>query len=227
MQASPGVAGSERHPLAVSHRLALAGHPRALRPLYHLLQPLCPLGEGRGVGQDIVRDIGGLRWGGGDDRQFLHAGASTRGHSLKKGGADHGMGRSRGGLTSKLHAVVDGRGRPIRMLLTPGQTHDAKPALALLAGLPEGALLLADRAYDSNAIRALSERGIVVNIPPKRNRRAMIPFDRPAYRKRNLVERFFNRLKQFRGIATRYDKLERTFMDGVKLAAIRIWLKEI
>ncbi len=112
------------------------------------------------------------------------------------------------------------------MHLTPGQTHDSKPALDLLEGLPKGALLLADKAYDSDDIRALSGAKITVNIPPKANRKTKIDFDREAYKQRNPVERFFNKIKHYRGIATRYDKHETTFMDGVRLATIRIWLRD-
>jgi len=91
----------------------------------------------------------------------------------------------------------------------------------------EGDILLADRAYDSNAIRDLAEkRGAWANIPAKRNRKETFAFSKWVYRQRNLVERFFNKLKQFRGIATRYDKDPLNFLAAIKLASTRIWLKE-
>ena len=136
------------------------------------------------------------------------------------------MGRSRGGLTTKIHALVDAEGRPIRVHLTPGQAHDGKAAEALLSDLQEGTTLLADRAYDSNAIRnQASDHGVWANIPPKKNRLASFRFSSWVYRQRNLVERFFNKLKQFRAVATRYDKNPDNFLAAIKLASTRIWLR--
>ena len=136
------------------------------------------------------------------------------------------MGRSRGGLTTKIHALVDADGRPIRIALTPGQAHDGTAAGALLANLSPGAILLADRAYDSNAIRQQAkDQDVWANIPPKRNRTGAFVFSGWLYRYRNLVERFFNKLKQFRGIATRYDKNPDNFLAAIKIVSARIWLR--
>ena len=136
------------------------------------------------------------------------------------------MGRSRGGLTTKIHALVDAEGRPIRITLTAGQAHDGRSAGALLTDLEPGTTLLADRAYDSDAIREQAqEQGVWANIPPKRNRKRTFAFSGWVYRQRNLVERFFNKLKQFRAIATRYDKCPDNFLAAVKLAAARIWMR--
>jgi transposase len=136
------------------------------------------------------------------------------------------MGRSRGGLSTKIHALVDAEGRPIRISLTPGQAHDGAAAEALLADLKPGATLLADKAYDSNAIRQQAqEQGIWANIPPKSNRKGSFVFSAFLYRYRNLVERFFNKLKQFRGIATRYDKNPDNFLAAIKLISARIWIR--
>jgi transposase len=138
------------------------------------------------------------------------------------------MGRSRGGLTTKIHALVDADGRPIRLMLTAGQANDAPVAEALLEDLADGATLIADRAYDTNAIRALAaERGAWANIPPRSIRKASFSFSTWVYRQRNLVERFFNRIKQFRGLATRYDRRPENFLAALQLAAIRIWLAAI
>ena len=136
------------------------------------------------------------------------------------------MGRSRGGLTTKIHALVDAEGRPIRLELTPGQAHDGRMAELFLPDLAPGATLLADRAYDSNAIRADAKaRSVWANIPPKRNRKAPVSFSRWVYRQRNLVERFFNRIKQYRGIATRYDKGPLNFLAALKLVSALIWIR--
>jgi transposase len=138
------------------------------------------------------------------------------------------MGRSRGGLTTKIHALVDADGRPVRLMLTPGQAHDAPVAAALLEDLADGATLIADRAYDTNAVRALAaERGAWANIPPRSIRKGSFSFSTWVYRQRNLVERFFNRIKQFRGLATRYDRRPENYLAALKLAAIRIWLAAI
>ncbi len=135
------------------------------------------------------------------------------------------MGRSRGGLTTKVHALVDAEGRPVRLALTPGQAGDAPAAMNLMADLAAGATLLADRAYDTNSIRAFAaERGAWANIPPRVIRKDSFSFSAWVYRQRNLVERFFNRIKQFRGLATRYDRRPDNYLAALKLAAIRIWI---
>ena len=102
----------------------------------------------------------------------------------------------------------------------------ARKALPLLDDLDKGSTLLADRAYDTDAIRAFAdERGAWANIPPKSNRKGSFAFSRWVYRQRNLVERFFNKLKHFRGIATRYDRKPENFLAAVKLVAVRLWIK--
>jgi transposase len=89
-------------------------------------------------------------------------------------------------------------------------------------------MLLADKGYDANALReAVRNRKAWANIPPKANRRDPVCFSKHLYKARNLVERFFNRIKQFRRIATRYDKLAENFLAAVKLASIRIWLRDL
>ena len=136
------------------------------------------------------------------------------------------MGHSRGGLTTKIHAVVDAEGRPFRFALTPGQAHDGRSAEGLIGELRQGSILLADRAYDSNAIREFAQsRKAWANIPPKRTRKGTFLFSPWVYRQRNCVERFFNKLKQFRGIATRYDKNPANFLAAIKLASVQIWIR--
>jgi len=135
------------------------------------------------------------------------------------------MGRSRGGLTTKIHALVDAEGRPVRLALTPGQAGDAPAASPLLCALAPGATLVADRAYDTDAIRRFAAtRGAWANIPPRVIRKDSFSFSGWVYRQRNLIEPFFNRIKQFRGLATRYDRRPDNFLAALKLAAIRIWL---
>jgi transposase len=108
--------------------------------------------------------------------------------------------------------------------VTPGQLGDLRAALALLAPLPSASLCLADTAYDSNGLRQfLNERGTRPVIPNNPTRKRFHPFDRKAYRQRNLVERMFCRLKDWRRIATRYDKLAVNFESAVFIAATIIW----
>ena len=138
------------------------------------------------------------------------------------------MGQSRGGLTTKIHALVDAEGRPVRIELTAGQAGDAPMATKLLETVATGATVLADKAYDTDGIRAfVAARGGWANIPPRITRKGTFAFSRWVYRQRNLVERFFNRLKQMRGIATRYDRRADNYLAAVKLAAIRIWIKSL
>lgn len=163
---------------------------------------------------------------------------------------DHALGRSRGGLSTKIHQLVDGHGRPLVILVGPGQAGDAPMFAHLMAHLriarpgpgrprtrPDR--LRADKAYSSRAIRAhLRERGIVAVIPEpadqqghrrRRGSRGGRPpaFDRIDYRGRNVIERGFCDVKQWRGLATRYDKLALTFRGGAVLRAIVTWLRAL
>jgi len=136
------------------------------------------------------------------------------------------MGRSRGGLTTKIHALVDAEGLPIALKLTEGQAHDGRSARDMLEAIAEGQILLADRAYDSDALRqSLAARGAWANIKPMPNRKNIPAFSPFLYRYRNLVERFFNKLKHFRGVATRYDKNPDNYLASIKLASARIWMR--
>ena len=143
--------------------------------------------------------------------------------------AKHGrnrMGRSRGGLTTKIHAFVDAEGLPIALKLTEGQAHDGKSASDMLNALVEGQILLADRAYDRDTLRqSLAERGAWANIKPMPTRKNVPSFSSHLYRYRNLVERFFNKIKHYRAVATRYDKRPENFLAGGKLASLRIWMR--
>ncbi|MGW4101630.1 IS5 family transposase [Streptomyces sp. NPDC004976] len=182
-------------------------------------------------------------------RAHQHAAATGR-----KGGTtgdepdDHALGRSRGGLTTKIHLACDGRGRPLAILLTPGQRHDSICARPLLERIhvPRTGVgrprcrpdqVIADKAYSSRGFRAyLRKRGIAHTIPEKtdqrrhrhnRGRHGGRPpaFDRHLYRRRNVVERCFNRLKGFRGIATRYEKTATSYEAAVNLASFLLWAR--
>ncbi len=133
------------------------------------------------------------------------------------------IGRSRGGLTTKIHARTDALGNPTAFLLTPGQIHDLAGAEVLLTDLAVGAVS-ADKAYDADdrVVHALEQAGIEVVIPPRSQRKAPRNYDRELARP--LIENFFCKLKHFRSIATRYDKVSRNFLAALQFAAILIWL---
>ncbi len=136
------------------------------------------------------------------------------------------MGRSRGGLTTKIHALVDADGLPIALTLSEGQAHDGRSAAPMLGGLGPGQTLIADRAYDSNALReTIAAQGAWANVKPVARRVEKPAFSPFLYRCRNLVERFFNRLKHYRAIATRHEKYAANYLALVELAATRIWLR--
>jgi len=143
----------------------------------------------------------------------------------KKDGEDQAIGRSKGGLSTKIHALVDALGNPLDFILTPGQAHDLEGADALLPDMA-AATLLADKAFDADArvIEPLLARGKSFVIPSRSNRKVQRDFDKDAYKARHLIENFFCKLKQYRAIATRYDKTARNFLAAIHLAAAIIWL---
>jgi len=127
-------------------------------------------------------------------------------------------------LTTKIHALVDGLGNPANLMLTAGQIHDLACARDLIENADPEALI-ADKAYDADPlINSLTEREITPVIPPKSNRKTKRDCDFALYRERNLIERFFNKIKHFRAIATRYDKLARNFLAAVQLVSAIILL---
>jgi transposase len=130
-------------------------------------------------------------------------------------------------LNLKLHAVCDGRGRPLIMLLSEGQTSDFNGAASKLAALPRTRELLGDKGYD--AVRqALAERGITACIPSKSNRKIPVEHNRTLYRQRHKIENMFDRLKDWRRVHTRYDRCAHTFMSAICIAAIVIfWINQL
>ena len=167
----------------------------------------------------------GRRTGTVDGRRHPPQGAPHGSQPAAKGGARH-IGRTRGGLNSKLHAACDGQGRPIALLLTEGQRSDHHGAALLQPILPQARELLGDRGYDSTWFRtALEERGIAPCIPSTRSRKQALPYDRTLYRQRHRIENMFGRLKDWRRIATRYDRCAHTFFSAICVAAsVIFWL---
>lgn len=134
------------------------------------------------------------------------------------------MGKSRGGLSTKVHAAVDALGNPVRFILTAGQHSEIKQAEALITGLPTQ-YVIADKGYDSDEFIATIEANqATAVIPPKSNRKITRQYDNVLYRERNLVERAFQKLKHYRRIATRYERLAITYQAMLSLVATLIWL---
>lgn len=130
-------------------------------------------------------------------------------------------------MSTKIHAVVDQDGLPVRLVLSPGQASDKTVAPLLIDGLPP-APLVADRGYDSRSLVDLvNGRGGTAHIPTQRRVRIQRTVEPGLYRRRNLIERFFCKLKQFRRIATRFDKHATNFLAAVALASTRIWLRAV
>jgi transposase len=140
------------------------------------------------------------------------------------GQASQAMGRTKGGMNTKIHAVVDQAGHPIRLLLSAGNDADISHAQIITAEIP-AKMVVADKGYDSDEFRQwLTEHGITPCIPPRSNRKKACSYSKRTYRKRHVIENFFERIKNFRRVATRYDKLAETFLGFVCLAATLVSL---
>ena len=134
------------------------------------------------------------------------------------------LGRSRGGFSTKIHIACDGLGKPVKIILTPGQDHDVTQGPALLSG-SDAEKIIADRAYDKDEfVVEIQSRDAEPVIPPRSNRLEQRAYDKEEYKKRNVVERFVNVIKQCRRVATRYEKTARNFLAVVSLAPIFVLL---
>lgn len=152
-------------------------------------------------------------------RAHQHA-AGAKGSTAK----NEALGRSRGGFGTKIHVACDGSGKPVKIILTPGQDHDVTQGPALIAN-SEAAKVIADRGYDSDAfIAAIVSNGSEPVIPPRSNRVHDRPYDKEDYKKRNVVERLINVIKQCRRVATRYEKTARNFLGFVAFASTLVLL---
>ena len=200
--------------------------PTRIRAFDDDLQPVQPLVPPPVLGQSGL-GAGGLRRGDEIDIDRLHL---CKGPSLgpwrKRGAKAQGIGLSRGGQTTKIHALTDTIGRPYAFDLTPGNVSDMEAADRLLRRADGARYIIADKGYDADALRKeLRSRGKVPVIPGRCNRKRKIVFDRARYRERHRVENAFCDIKDFRRVATRYDKLARNFLSAVALAIlVRFWL---
>jgi putative transposase len=201
----------------------LARLPGGVRSTHHDLQSVQSLVEGwhladnaESVGRSGIDQIA-------EHRQHHRQGTSLRRRG-KRGAQKQAIGRSRGGRTTKIHAVANASGRLIAFDLTPGQMGDVRSAEGLIEKLPKAAQVLADTAYDSDKFREfLIARGSTPVIKPNPTRKKVPPFDKASYKGRNVIERAFSHLKDWRRVATRYDKLARNFRATVTLALIFRW----
>ena len=129
-------------------------------------------------------------------------------------------------MNTKLHAIADAEGRPLRLFMTAGQVSDYTGARALLSSLPKAQWLLGDRGYDADWFReGLKDKGLTVCIPGRKGRKTTVRYDRRRYKRRNRIEIMFGRLKDWRRVATRYDRCPKVFLSAIALAATVIfWL---
>ncbi|WP_157063745.1 IS5 family transposase [Phaeobacter sp. 11ANDIMAR09] len=160
------------------------------------------------------------------DATYLKAHRTASSLRLKKGGGGRLIGLTKGGMNTKLHAITDTIGRPVRLFITAGQVSDYTGAAALMNGLPKAEWLLADRGYDADWFReTLIDKGTKPCIPGRKSRKTTIKYDKRRYKRRNRIERMFGRLKDWRRVSTRYDRCPKVFLSAIALAATVIfWL---
>ena len=161
------------------------------------------------------------------DGSIVKAHQHSSGAAKKSEAGNHGIGKSVAGNTSKIHLAVDSSGNPIDFEITGGEVHDAKVAPDLIAKLPPSDFLIADRGYDSEALREqVRKKNGTPIIPRKKNSKTgNDDIDWDLYKHRHLVENAFCKLKQYRAVATRYEKLARNFLGMVTMASIMIWVQ--
>ena len=149
----------------------------------------------------------------------------SRGFKKRGGQAVQALGRSRGGFSTKIHASVDALGNPLRFLLTGGQQHDITQADELIENF-EFERIIADRSYDADDfLRKITEIGAEAVIPPRKNRNEQRNYDRVLYKERHLVECFFNKIKHYRRLFSRFEKLDSRHLGLLCFAGALIWLR--
>lgn len=175
-------------------------------------------------GEPVVRHWSENNW-----RGYLKAHRPALNLRVKRGPDDQRgrlIGRTKGGLNTKLHAVTDAKGCPLKFFMTADQVRDYIGAAALLSNLPAAEWQIADRGYDADWFRdALKDKGIRPCIPGRKSRGKPLRYDQRRYRRRNRIEVMFGRLKDWRRVATRYDRSPKVFLSAVALAAtVMFWL---
>jgi transposase len=166
-----------------------------------------------------------------DEQEYMIDSTSVRAHSCATGYKKNAqeqlcLGRSVGGLTTKIHALVDALGYPVHFVLSPGQTHDAMKADELMDYVSEGSILLADKAYDSQHIhKTMNDKKGTAIIPERKNRLNPKNHDKYQYKERHLVECFFNKIKHFRRVFSRFDKSVQAYLGFIYFVGMLIWLR--
>ncbi len=196
----------------------------ALRVVEYGISPFCRLGEKRNLVQNAVlfsrRSRYGVYYGG-----FYDIKGTRLCQSQKNEQGPEGLGRFGGGFSSKIHAVCDALGNPLDFIVSGAQVHDATQAIALISGLQADALL-ADKGYDSDAIRDFARnQGIEPHIPPRQNRIETRFYDKALYKERHKIECLFGFMKHCRRLFSRFDKTKRSFTAFLHFAAALQWLK--
>jgi transposase len=138
---------------------------------------------------------------------------------------DEALGRSRGGFSTKIHMAVDGHGNPVQFILTGGQRHDSTQAETMLEDF-DADYVIADKGYDTDDLReTIAERGAEAVIPPRSNRKAPADYDKHLYKERHLVECFINKIKHYRRIFSRFEKLACRYLAFLHFVGMLIWLR--
>ena len=159
------------------------------------------------------------------DSTVVRAHQCAGGAPAKRGQSAQALGRSRGGFSTKAHVAVDGLGNPLRFTLTLGTQHDITQAAELLFGY-RSEYVIADKGYDAQSfIRELTEDGIVAVIPPRSNRKELREYDTHLYQERHVVECFIGKIKHYRRVFSRFDKLASRYLGFLQFAAALIWLR--
>ena len=200
--------------------MPLAGHALHLWPTHDDLQPLQQVVSARCLAALVCQDRCRRSCPRGTDARCLSREGTPLGLRRKRGAWSQAIGRSRGGFTSKIHCLADGRGRPVAFALTPGNVADISMALPLLQAVVPPKRLIADKAYDAQSLRDwLKSRKVIATIPSTATRTVPYKYGRIAYRRRNRIERLFGHLKNWRRIATRYDRLSCNYLAAVALVS--------
>lgn len=205
----------------------MARTARTIWQLEQRLQTLFPLGREGNLGANAHKIRSGPGYGERPSRQHGGSSAHERRWRVKKNGSqsEQALGRSRGGFSTKIHVVVDALGNPLRFILTGGQRHDITQAEALIDSF-QFEHVVADKAYDANSLlETIADSGAEAVIPPSKNRTEQRDYDKHLYKERHLVECFINKIKWYRRIATRYDKLAQRYAAFLHLAGALIWLR--
>ena len=216
--------GHERDLLRVANRDAVARFARALRALHNGLQPLQPVvstwdleEDFRYAGIEIARQSSSHRQ---HDRE-----SASRGQRRKRGEKNQAIGISRGGRSTKIHALVDSKGRPLNFVVTGGQVHDSQVVDQVLGASKPPLAVTADKAYDSQKVRQqIMDEGALPVIPSRSNAAKKAYCPKRIYRRRHKIENYFCRIKDWRRIATRYDKLARNFLAATTLVGALYWI---